>query len=105
MANERKKNAIYINEVGTVTVDALKPICYAILITPNSGDARLIIKESVGGMIILDIVIGAKESRFIDFGDLKGIELTSNFEVTELTSIDSVIMYGEWLQPVGRARG
>ena len=88
-----------------MAVDAMKPICYAILVTPSGEGAKFTLKESVGGMIVLDIAILFKESRFIDFGDLQGIELTSSFEITDMTNIESVIMYGSWLAPVGKARG
>lgn len=83
----------------------MKPICYAIMITPSAEAARFTLKESVDGMVVLDIAILFKESRYIDFGDLQGIELTSSFEITDMTNIDSVIMYGSWLAPVGKARG
>lgn len=105
MTNARKKNVIYIDEAGIISVDALKPICYAIMVTPSEENCRITIKESVEGLIVIDVLIALKETRFIDFGDLNGIELTSEFEISTFQNCESIIMYGSWLQPVNRARG
>lgn len=105
MANEQKKNVLYIDTKGVITVQAVIPVCYAIMITPSAENARVTIKESEGGMIVIDVAIQFNESRYIDFGDLHGIALTKNFEVVTLENVDSVIMYGSWKQPVGAARG
>lgn len=104
MANSRKKNAIYIDELGTIQVGALSPTLIAVLITPNAANARFKLKESVSGTIVVDVAIETAESRYIDFADFYGISLTSNFEITELTNIDSVILYGLWNAPVGGTR-
>lgn len=99
MANARRKNAYYVNETGTCTVDALKPIIRAISITPSAADSRVIIKESNNGTVVIDFKIATNESRFISFESLKegGIEVTSTFEIDTLSSIESVILYGDFL--------
>ncbi len=86
-------------------MEAIRPICYAIMITPSSENARFTLKESVSGMVVIDVAISFAESRFIDFGDLKGIELSTAFEISSMSNISTVLMYGSWDQPVGKARG
>lgn len=103
MANARKKNTIYIDSTGTVTVDALKPQLYFLLITPSAADSRVVIKESVSGVVVIDIKVDVVASRLLDVRAL-GIELTSSFEVSTLTNITTVLLYGSWNQPVGKAR-
>lgn len=104
MANSQKKNAIYIDTIGSVTVGAITPILLAVMITPNAPDARFKLKESASGTIIVDVLIESTETRYIDFGDFYGIAMTSTFEIAELTNIDSVILYGLWNAPVGSTR-
>lgn len=85
----------------------MKPVLYGILVTPSTTNSQVIIKESVGGITILNVKIEAVESRYIDFtvGELSGLELKSVFEVDSLVNIESVILYGFWDQPVNRAKG
>lgn len=82
----------------------MKPVCFGVMITPADDNARVTIKESVGGMIVIDVLIQLQETRFLDFGDLFGIELNSNFEVAALDNVSTVIMYGSWGSPVNKAR-
>lgn len=104
MANGRKKNCWYVDTIGTISTDALTPILCAILVTPNAPDSRVTIKESVSGTIVVDVKIETMESRYIDFMDFMGINLTQNFEIATLTNIDTVILYGVWGAPVGATR-
>ncbi len=104
MANARKKDVIFVDTIGSVTVDALKPVMYAIMITPNAVDSRVTIKESASGTVVLDVKIEAIETRYISFEAIIGIELNTTFEIATLTNIDSVLLYGHWKAPVGRAR-
>lgn len=103
MANAKKKNIIYVDSTGTITVDALKPQLYGVLVTPSAADSRVVIKESASGTVVVDIKLVEVESRFLDLMAM-GIELTSAFEVATLTNITSVCLYGSWNQPVGKAR-
>ena len=98
MANSLKKNVYHIDTIGTINVDRFQPIINAILIVPNATDSHVIIKESVGGTIVLDVVIEQTESRFITFESLhdKGIILNSQFEIAELTNVDRIILYGDF---------
>lgn len=104
MANGRKKNTIFIDATGNVSVDALKPILMGVLITPSAADSRVVINESASGTAVVDVKIVAVESRFLDFSGIGGVELTSTFEIATLTNITSVLLYGSWLAPVGKAR-
>lgn len=103
MANTWKKNAIYIDATGDVTVDALKPILYGVLVTPSAADSRFVLKESSGGTIVVDIKIDVLASRFLDMLHM-GIELNKTFNIATLTNITSVILYGSFYQPIGKAR-
>lgn len=105
MANARKKQAIYVDTVGTVTVDALRPLLVAFLITPNAADSRLIIKENVSGTIVIDVKIETIESRYISFEAFGGLNLNQSFEITTLQYIDSVVLYGFWGTPTNKAQG
>lgn len=104
MANSRKKDVIFVDTIGSIVVDALKPVLYAIMITPNAVDSRVVMKESASGTVVLDVKIEAVETRYLSFEAIRGIELNTTFEITTLTNIDSVLLYGNWKQPVGRAR-
>ena len=103
MANARKKNVIFVDTTGTIAVDALKPILYGVLVTPSAADSRFVLKESVSGTVVVDIKIDVLASRFLDLMNM-GIELAGSFEVATLTNITSVMLYGSFLQPVGKAR-
>lgn len=103
MANARKKNVIFVDATGTITVDAVKPILYGVLVTPSAADSRVVIKESASGTIVVDIKLVEVESRFLDLMHM-GIELTSAFEIATLTNMTSVLLYGSFNQPVGKAR-
>lgn len=104
MANARVKNCIYVDTVGTITVPAIRPVLFAVMLTPSVIAGRVIIKESVGGTIILDYIFKDVNSAFLNFhnGDMHGIYMSSSFEVSTLTTI-SVILYGQWELPIGRA--
>lgn len=105
MANSLKKNAYHIDTIGTVTTETMKPVIRAILIVPSATNSSVQIKESVSGTIILEVLIETTESRYISFEALKegGIEVTNAFEVTELTNVERVILYGSFKQESGRA--
>lgn len=103
MANARKKNTIFIDSTGTITVEALKPQLYGLLITPSAADSRVVIKESVSGVVVIDIKVDVIASRLLDVMAM-GIELNSSFEVSTLTNISSVMLYGSWNAPIGKAR-
>lgn len=103
MANAQKKNIIFVDSTGTINVSAVKPILYGCLITPSAADSRFVLKESASGTVVVDIKLVEVESRFLDLMKM-GIELTSAFEVATLTNITSVLLYGSWYQPVGKAR-
>ena len=93
-----------MDSLGGIVVDALSPVLIAILVTPNAPEARFKLKESLGGTVVVDVLIESAESRYIDFADFYGINLTKTFEIAELTNIDSVILYGLWNAPVGSTR-
>lgn len=109
MANARHKNTIYVDTTGDITVDAVKPILYGLILTPSADNSRIVIKESSsGGIIKLDLKIGPTESRFLNISrafDAGGIELTTTFNITTLTNITSVILIGSWYASDGGARG
>lgn len=105
MANARTKNVIYVDSTGDITVDAVKPILKGVVITPSAADSRLVIKESSSsGQVVVDIKLIEIETRYLDLGWMEGIELTTTFNITTLTNITTVLLYGSWNQPVGRAR-
>lgn len=105
MANARKKNVIYVDATGDITVDAIKPILYGVLVTPSADNSRFVLKESNGGTIVVDIKIVPTESRYLDLSGFNGIELSATFNVDTLTNITSVQLFGSWLGAVGEARG
>lgn len=105
MANAIKKNSIFVDTVGDLTVSAMKPMLKAIMVTPNAANSRVTIKESSGGTTVLDITIESVETRYISFEAFGGIELNTTFDIETLTFIDSVILYGEWKAPVNKAVG
>ena len=100
MANSLKKNVYHVDTVGTLTSDRMQPVINAILIVPNSTNSHVIIKESVSGTIVLDVIIETTESRYISFEALHatGIMVTSSFEVTELTNVDRILLYGDFMR-------
>lgn len=104
MANAQKKMCYFVDTVGTITVTAPSPIIAAILITPSAADSRVVIKESVDGVAVIDVKIESIESRYISFEAFGGIHVTKDFEIDELTNVDSVILYGFWNIPVNRGR-
>ncbi len=105
MANSLKKNVYHIDTVGTITTETMKPIIEAILIVPSATDSVVQIKESVSGTIVLEVLIETTESRFITFEALKrgGIEVTDSFEVSELTNVERIILYGNFKKESNRA--
>jgi hypothetical protein len=105
MANELKKNVYHVDAVGTITCDTMKPLIRAVLIVPNATDSYIQIKESVSGTIILEVLIENTESRYISFEAMKegGIEVTNPFEVTELTNVDRILLYGDFRKESNKA--
>lgn len=105
MANARHKNTIYVDATGSITVDAVKPILFGVLVTPSAANSEIVIKETDNsGTIKVAMKIEATETRLIDFADIGGIELTSTFYIATLTNITNMILVGSWLAPVGKAR-
>lgn len=128
MANARKKNFIFVDTTGDITVDAIRPILFGMLITPSIPTAKshltqlkdethlpfypvqtttVTIKESSsGGTTLFHAVQDSYNSKFYDFSRFEGggIELTTTFNITTLTNVTNVILYGSWLAPVGKAQ-
>ncbi len=109
MANARKKNTIYVDATGDITVEAIKPLLCGLVITPSAANSEFKLKEtSSTGVIIIHVKIEAIESRFLDltkFTAAGGIELTTTFNINLLTNISSVQLFGIWTAPVGNAKG
>ncbi len=104
MANARHKNSIFVDATGDITVDGITPIINGILITPSAANSQVVIKEtSSSGTIKIDVKVVAVESMFIDFSKFGGIQMTTTFNITTLTNITSVILYGTFTAPVGKA--
>ena len=105
MANSLKKNVYYIDTVGTVTTDTMKPVIEAILIVPSATNSVVQIKESVSGTIVLEVIIETTESRYLTFEAMHrgGIEVTDSFEISELTNIEKVVLYGRFKKEGNRA--
>lgn len=99
--NLRTRNAIYVVDTGTISVPAIKPILLGLMITAQFSQCRLQIKESVGGTIVLDIIIEAAETRHLSFTDIGGIHLSQNFEVSVMEKVGCAILFGVWGQPLG----
>lgn len=104
MSNQLRKNALFVDTVGSIVVEAQKPVIYAIMVTPNASNSRVTIKESTSGVVILDITIESVESRYISFEAFDGIEVRSTFEIVTLTGIDSVVLYGSFQATTNTAR-
>ncbi len=86
-------------------MDAIVPILKGVLMTPSAANSRLVIKEaSSAGVTILDMKIEGVESRFIDLSGLGGIMLTTTFNITTLTNITSVQLYGEFFLAAGKVQ-
>lgn len=97
----RRRNTIYVVDTGSVTVDAIKPILLAIMITAQTAQCRIQIKESVGGVIVLDTRIEADETRHLSFTDFGGIHLSQTFEISLMENVGVVMLYGVWGTPTG----
>lgn len=106
MANSRKKSTIFVDSTGDITVDAIVPLLKGMLITPSAANAVVIIKEtSSGGTTMVSAKVeSANESRYIDFSGFGGIELTTTFNITTLTNITAVLLYGDWILQAGKAK-
>lgn len=104
MANLLKKNVLFVDAIGNVTVEANKPVIYGIMITPNAVDSRVTIKESASGTIVIDVKIENVETRYISFEAFLGIEVRSTFEITTLTNINTVLLYGSFRATTNTAR-
>lgn len=100
MANTIKRNVIFVDALGSIAVEAVKPILREIIITPSANDSRFILKESVGGTTVLDIKITNTESRHIPLR--QEIELSQIFAITLLQNVSSVILIGDWRLATGR---
>lgn len=98
MANVQKKNAIYVDATGSITVAASTPIILGVLICPSAAASRVTIKESASGTVIFDVKIERLESRYLDFSGCDGIQVGTTFEVATLTNITSVIIYGKFFK-------
>ena len=92
----RRRNAIYVVDTGSVTVPAIKPVLLGLMITPQFSQSRIIIKESVGGVIVLDVRIEADETRHLDFSSFGGIHLYQTFEIETMQDVGCLILYGIW---------
>lgn len=105
MANVRVRNVIYVDATGTVTVDALRPRLYGMLVTPSAATGRITIKESVSGTIVVDYLFSTLATVYISFcnENLNGVELSKAFEISTLTTISTAQLYGNWNLPAGRA--
>ena len=128
MANSRKKNIIYVDTTGDITVDAMRPLLFGVLITPTVPAAKsqlvfmtdetklpfypsqtttVVIKEtSSAGTTVFHAILPSYETKFFNFSGYLGggLELTATFNITTLTNITNVLLYGSWLSPVGKAQ-
>lgn len=128
MANARKKNVIFVDATGDITVDAVRPILFGVLVTPTIPTAKshleylsdetkkpfypvqtttVTIKESSStGTTVFHVVLDSYNSKFYDFSHFEGggLELTATFNITTLTNVTNVLLYGSWLAPVGKAQ-
>jgi hypothetical protein len=102
VANSLKKKSYYIDTIGSITVTAPSPIIMGIMVTPTATDSRVVIKESVSGVPVIDIKIASIESRYITFEAFGGILTTSTFEIATLTNIENVVLHGFWNLPVNK---
>jgi hypothetical protein len=109
MANARHKNTIYVDSTGSITVDAVKPILYGMIISPNADSAIIKIRETnSSGVVKVFLQLFNTESRFLNLArayDAGGIELTSTFYIDTLTNIANIILIGSWYASDGGARG
>jgi hypothetical protein len=98
MANALKKNVYYVDTVGTITADRHQPCIRGVMVTPSGPNASVAIKESVSGVVIFSVVIDDEESHYFTFDALaeKGILVTNSFEVSDLTNIICVHLYGDF---------
>ena len=105
MANSQKKNVIYVDATGDITPGASRPLLMGILVTPSADNSLVVIKESSSsGTIVVSIKIEPTESRYLDFTGFGGIELPTTFNITTLTNITAVVLYGTWITPGGKAQ-
>lgn len=128
MANARKKNIIFVDATGDITVDAVRPILFGVLITPSVPTAKshleqlkdethlpfypaqttiVTIKESSSaGTTVFHAIVPSYETKYYDFSNFEGggLELTATFNITTLTNVTNVLLYGSWLAPVGKAQ-
>ena len=105
MANSKKRNSIYVDATGDITVDAVVPVLMGVLMTPSAANSVFVLKEtSSSGTIKVSMKIEGVESRYVDFSGFGGIELTTTFNISTLTNITAVILYGTWTNPAGKAQ-
>lgn len=104
MANARHKNSIFVDTTGDITVDGVTPVIMGVLVTPSAANSQVVIKETnSSGTTKIDVKIEGVESRYVDFSGLGGVYMTTTFNITTLTNITSVILYGTFTAPVGKA--
>jgi hypothetical protein len=99
MANARKKNTIWVDTDGDITVDATKPRLSGILLSPTgTSGGTLVIKETnSSGTVIFKAKLLDDASKYVDLtSELlpKGIELTTTINV-DVTTMEAML-YGEW---------
>lgn len=104
MANARHKNSIYVDATGDITVDGVTPVIMGALVTPSAANSVFVLKESgSSGITKISVKIEGVESRYIDFSGFGGIYVTPTFNITTLTNITAVVLYGTFTAPVGKA--
>jgi hypothetical protein len=101
MANTRHRNSIYVDTAADITVDAIQPVIYGVIITPNAEDSEFTL--SSGGVTKIHIKIVPTETRIARFE--QGIEINQTFTIVSLTNIADVILWGAFLKETVRARG
>lgn len=102
MANARTKNIIFVDATGDITVDAARPRIWGVLVTPSAANSVVVIKNtSAAGQTIFNLKIEGIESRYVDFSGMEGTEITSTFNITTLTNVTSVMLYGEFMTKAG----
>lgn len=98
MANSRKKNSIFVDTDGDVTVDATQPKLMGILLSPTAAAGGSFVLKETGssGTVVVKIKLLDDASKYVDFSGIQGggINLTTTFNV-DVTNMEAVL-YGEW---------
>lgn len=103
--NIRRRNCIYVVDIGSIQVPAIKPILFGMMITAQDSQCRFQLKESVNGVVVLDVRIEADETRHLDFSGFGGIHLDQTFEVTVMDRVGCAILYGHWGLAINKGAG